>query len=342
MNYIDLIQQISRYAGILPEQAAVVLQTFLRMRSEERLEVSTDLAKDAAGVILDQENFASNELSRMHRDLTTEGSLPRLANALASPKTDFRPPLTFNIHHPTRPLVFIHIPKTAGTAFYNYLHTHYSDKGFISPQFTGDYANIPSYKPKILLYWGHYYLNGIRPLLPNGVYCTFLRDPVQRVLSHYRSWNSPENLDAAWLNSLPAEELESVRAAQTMSLEEFLETDNPYIRTQVSNFQTTMLSNHRSSSDPYFLSSAMENLRDQFYFLGIVEEFPRSIELFRRMMSSLRDYDLIADQENRSKSVGKKITKAMRKRIEQLNLFDIKLYEYGLELFRKKCSIHLI
>jgi hypothetical protein len=159
---------------------------------------------------------------------------------------------------------------------------------------------------------------------------TFLREPVDRVLSHYyRHIHHPDLTPAVRLR---AQERKRERAA---SLEEALvEKRLP----QISNLATRFLCGHPTRDRdlaPSTLDNAKANLRN-FAFVGIQERFDESLVLLQRMLG----LDLVP-YLNRHVSVegGRpavdEIPDEHRALIEEHNGLDLELYSFGLELFEE-------
>ncbi len=126
-----------------------------------------------------------------------------------------------NIASPERGLCFIHIPKTAGTSFrraaadYYGKHTLLANYGAKSSE-TSEYVkeHILEKKDKTLLgypgnkffslYHGHFHLNSVPHIFPAKNIASFLRQPVDQVISHfnhYRRWHSYENSLEAFIKT---------------------------------------------------------------------------------------------------------------------------------------------
>jgi hypothetical protein len=109
-------------------------------------------------------------------------------------------------YDPTRPLVFMHIPKTAGIAVADALvqavrphHVFFGfDASFFGPftafdtvaDATRAYIHVSpaSLPPDEKLVRAHMSLGTLRAAYPNGQFLTVLREPTARVLSHYLFW----------------------------------------------------------------------------------------------------------------------------------------------------------
>jgi hypothetical protein len=246
---------------------------------------------------------------------------------------------------PEQPLIaFVHIPKTAGATVTNMFIRAYSKAG-VHP--AGNYMTGPvqtetkvTRRPGGWEVWqrkggrvtvGHVPYRVFRRHLPlDALYMTFLREPVDRVLSHYYRHIHHPHLTPAQRRQ--ARDRGRERAA---SLEEALvEMRLP----QLTNLATRFLCGHPSRGDelaPSALDDAKAALRN-FAFVGIQERFEESLVLLQRMLG----LDLVPYM-NRHVSVegGRpavdEIPAEQRALIEEHNRLDLELYRFGLELFEE-------
>jgi hypothetical protein len=241
------------------------------------------------------------------------------------------------------PLVaFVHIPKTAGGSVTTMLSTAYSRTGVTD---TGNYVASPeanlrktTKRPGAWESWqrrggrvaiGHtpYGIYQEANLPPDTRYITFLREPVDRVLSHYyRHVHLPGLGDA--------ERATRGQGRRARSLEEALgEMRLP----QLCNLCTRFLCSHPTLGElpPSALDEAKENLRT-FAFVGIQERFEESILLLQRTLGLGRvPYrDLHVSAAGSRPSVDE-ITDQQRALIMECNRLDAELYAFGLELFEQ-------
>jgi hypothetical protein len=237
-----------------------------------------------------------------------------------------------------RPMVFIHIPKTAGTSFTQYLRSHFRGPHEIAPPYFGDFRNIGLDNPGHRLFWGHFTYAQFSQQRTDVSFIAFLRDPLQRIVSQYKSYHNTANASGGWWQVLDDEARRSLKFAQQATFEEFVLSDAPFIVHPLDNLQTHFLSSHRSPDHPEFLSSARENLASRMLFFGVTESFQRSIELFRFQFRSTRPYCEEAHTCNVSSPYPIQMTDRVRERLDRLVRFDRPLYEYACSLFEQRCA----
>jgi hypothetical protein len=156
---------------------------------------------------------------------------------------------------------------------------------------------------------GHFAPKKYSARFPNAVYITWLRDPAERLMSHYFYWQR-SNLpgDARW---------EQV-VTQKMSLEQFARLD--------------------FARDVYFRWFSPLGV-ERFDFVGIMEEYERSLELFRRLIcpdiklgTTLRNYN--PNRRGNFYDLGPEL----RRKILELNQRDAYVYLDGVRRFRSLCA----
>jgi hypothetical protein len=212
-------------------------------------------------------------------------------------------------------LISVHIPKTAGTAFKNLLQSHFG------PRLHLDYGDLPlaaDYRWRMFgQRWGrggnntsvatfdcihgHFIADKYDFLGASARYVTWLRDPVQRVASHYYYWKRIPDLRNADCRRL---------IEQKLALEEF-----------------AALPRMRNVSARFFGRRQPR----EFFFIGIMEDVPGSLSRFWR----LTGIDVAAmspanSNEERAEETYD-IPEPVRARIERLNLRDRALYETTLD-----------
>ena len=199
------------------------------------------------------------------------------------------------------------------------------------PNFFGDYSIYFRQGPLSLIA-GHFTFSRIRLLFPHSSFITFLRDPIARTISQFRSWKDPAKMTREWMAAMGHEEKKLFEWIYSASLEEFVRSDHPAIRKAVSNPMTKFLSSDGTAD----VSSALTNLRKRFATFGIQEEFDESIRLLQSACPWLGPYSLSPTAENHSRIAVDAITPAIRRRIASLNAADIVLYDEARALFRDR------
>lgn len=233
------------------------------------------------------------------------------------------------------PLAFVHIPKTAGTSFIRYLEGHFL-KSEIAPPFLGDFNAIQISDPSKKLFWGHFRLVDIARYLPHALFLTFLRHPVLRSYSQYKSWHDPRNFpkDDPWRNVMTTEQIDDIEFAQKVSFEEFVSGRRARFETELRDVQTLMLSSHQPGT-PQFLPSAKDNLLSMAFF-GIVEEFDLSIRLLQQHILGFKSYDVAPQLENRSDTSPLSLSKKGADRLSDMLQNDMELYRFAIEIFSER------
>jgi hypothetical protein len=233
-----------------------------------------------------------------------------------------------------RLLVFVHIPKTAGTTLRTVLGANEpgSRSRGLGNVFKGGGGtskglldrlrkdNGPDLR-RVALIRGHFPL-GIRDYLPKDreVACfTFLREPADRLLSHYFAIR--EYGRGYGLPPLP----------EDASLDDAIERG--YIH---DNLQTRMLC---GLPDPFgevddeMLEQAKANLRDGLVFFGLTERFDESLVLAKRRLGFSRILYRSSSRVNATRPRGRDVPAGLRAAAERSNRYDIELYRYAQELF---------
>jgi hypothetical protein len=220
-------------------------------------------------------------------------------------------------------LLSMHIPKTAGTSFRIALQGHFDDaillayRGQIRAKepvvrFEGKLLtelDEPS-KARLAEYCrtndvrcihGHFTLPSLCELFPEAKCITFLREPVDRLISAYN------HLFA----TMPA-------AAERTSFEEF--TQNPRTR------------------NVYAQLGILDHL-DALTFIGITEEYERSLRLLEHRFPHFGSLTVEEANVSQQKRFTKRdVTPEMRSRLRELNDADVEIYEAARECFEQECA----
>lgn len=181
-------------------------------------------------------------------------------------------------------LVFLHIAKTAGTSLVAHLR-HLLPEGSVLSH--GDFLDLPNEDLSLEKMEGYQVLSGhfgyshIQSYLPNSHSVTFLRDPVERVLSFYKFCMHPD-----MQRRFPV-----ARAARDLSIDGFFTSMLPEVVEALDNQQVWQIADmywHRvrikrqRCSDAEILALAEQHLLE-FSIVGFTdsfdEDFVRILEL---------------------------------------------------------------
>lgn len=209
-------------------------------------------------------------------------------------------------------LVFIHIPKTSGSSFRKYLKM----LDTVCRVRMGEFDLI---NHDCNIFAGHLFYEHVRHEFPGARFVTVLREPLQRVISHYRHVIKAEN------HYLHAD-------CKDMSLGRFI--NHPLVQPVICNLQTKYLAGfplYDSINRAEYVTIAdntvdiaIENLKTFFHF-GVQDQ---QEQLVHGLLSKL---ELPISKVYQRKTENYKKTTSMRDRqiIRGLNLQDYKLYNFA-------------
>lgn len=218
--------------------------------------------------------------------------------------------------NPSYALAAVHVPKTAGTSFQAALREYfgqtmrldYDDKPLSHARWprrlhaVGHAIRIAGQSLPASCVYGHYLplkyssLRGVR-------FCTWLRDPVQRVISRYHHYRRHVN-----------DEPQHARHGLTpgLTLEQFVR-----------------LPQYQDSYAEYFWGFPL----GRFDFIGIVEHHAAELERFARVFRI--DVSLVAEPLNRNpETLGQRyeVDAAIESLIRECNPRDVRIYQRALEM----------
>ena len=173
-----------------------------------------------------------------------------------------------------RQFVFLHIQKTGGISLLEFFGQHfewYRTLWVFSP------AELESYAPTEIAHFdrvcGHFSARNLASVRPDAFLCTFLREPVDRVISCY--W---------YFRSYRGQMRESIRhaveSARSKTFLEFLQDCTPEVRMHLANHQAHALAGDWAAPDDRpaadLLASALEAL-SRFDSIGLTEDIDASL-----------------------------------------------------------------
>jgi hypothetical protein len=226
-------------------------------------------------------------------------------------------------------LIFLHIPKAGGSTLYKILEEHdpRSQTIRLDSLQAARFKTLPAEeRGRYRLFLGHVYF-GLHRFIPReSTYITFLRRPVERVVSFYY-----------YARSTPDHYLYPVLAGERLDLKTALARE---LTSELRNEQTRLLAGDEWE-DPQqavtlvALERAKANLRNHFRVVGLLEEFDASLLLLRRAFG----WDLpfyVKENVTKEKPPDMSLDVETRKLIEGANSLDLELYEYARTLFEQQ------
>ncbi len=218
-------------------------------------------------------------------------------------------------------LIFVHIPKTAGTSFKRLLGQVYSPSETIMIDSVGWFRDMklspaanrnglpgsqqiqPSSKVKFLV--GHFNADSFYDLYPEADYITWVRDPIQRLMSNYNYY---------------------LRAGQYYG--ELNDKKRSY---DIIDFYT--YSTHKQNIN--LMCQQINTPLSSFKFIGIVEKYDEEIERFKKIMKLNITNDGNYANINPEKGTPREdyqINNDLKEKLMKLHANDYKLYNDCLKL----------
>ncbi len=221
----------------------------------------------------------------------------------------------------TDKLLFLHIPKTAGTSVHNVLHRHFSKREQVE---TNVFINsnvlatlTPDRMKSLRLVRGHFVFGEHQALGDvKFEYTTMLREPIDRCVSHYYF-----NLAEQDHKKKPGGRRINVSLKELCETGDYLFVDNLQVRFLSGNPKVAIGSVTRE-----MLEEAWENLNKHFPVIGIQEQFDAYIlMLCDRYELKIPFYR--KQRVNKGRKAVTELDDATRKAVVAKNLLDIELYE---------------
>lgn len=221
--------------------------------------------------------------------------------------------------------LFLHIQKTAGTSVIHIFQKFY-ENSFIS------HNSYSMYKPQELFQTGfisgHFGYDYAKKFLENRYCFTFLRDPIDRVLSFYYFC----------LRSNP-DEFEVYKLAQQNTIENFLEMglDHPQVRPFIWNHQTWQIAcgwgnssnrNIFSCDENHIVRQAISHL-PEFNHIGFRETFNKDISIILKGIGIKHVTRIPTVNASQNRPKVEDLPSTIIKRLEHITELDQKLYDFA-------------
>jgi Galactose-3-O-sulfotransferase len=225
-------------------------------------------------------------------------------------------------------LIFLHIPKTGGSTISKILEQQYSKVETLTlddreRQIAQLKALPAAQRGQYRLIQGHLFF-GLHRFIPRAsTYITFLRRPVDRVLSFYY-----------YARSTPDHYLYPLLATERLDLKTLLARE---LTLELCNEQTRLLAGDEWE-DPQrvvtraALERAQANLRSHFRVVGLLEEFDASLLLLHRAFGWHLPF-YVKENVTKEKPDNTTLDVETRRLVEDANGLDLELYEYARNLF---------
>lgn len=222
-------------------------------------------------------------------------------------------------------ILSIHVPKAAGNSFRELLQAKFGDRmmgdygdwaGFDNPE-----ANErrlartremrqrgPELQAKYDIIHGHFVADKYEGLFPETKYLAFFRDPYQQAVAHYYFLLRNPQRDHPE---------ERIFHENKMTLHDYLHWE--------------AFRNHTSQ----YLGTIPI---DAFTMVGMSEEFPRSLELFKAAFGLDLGRERFVNVNEERRTSGYDIDDEIRKAVDKYRPADIELYRRAKELFAKQTA----
>ncbi|UFZ06408.1 sulfotransferase family protein [Bradyrhizobium ontarionense] len=233
-----------------------------------------------------------------------------------------------------RQLCFMHIGKTAGTSLQHALFEAMKGTAIFHESLE-NFDEVSSSEISLNdLVIGHFNYQHTAKLRPDRFLLTFLRDPVERVISSYYFLRTDSPISSY--------SRRAIEIAQGTTLTEFLKCDDPAVRMVTENYQAKAIA--RDVRPEY--QAAIRDLRGEaernlssFDFVGIVEHFNEAVASLSLMVG----IDLTAKRLNVNKirASAPPVSSSDIESIRQLNAVDLALYDKARSLFERRRALSL-
>lgn len=232
-------------------------------------------------------------------------------------------------------VIFLHIPKAAGSTLNTIIERQYRSNTIFTIKDLRISINklkkLPeSKKEKFKVLRGHMGF-GLDTFLPQpSTYVTLLRDPVERIISHYY-----------FVLRSPKHYLYKTVRTSGMSLKDYASVG---VSLELDNGQMRLIAGNRGEENQgigfghctiEMLERAKRNLRDRFAVVGLAEEFDKTLTLLKQ---AFRWDNTFYTKQNVTESRPSKrdISTEVLQTIQKHNEFDVELYEYAKNLFQEQ------
>lgn len=236
-----------------------------------------------------------------------------------------------------KPVVFLHLQKTAGSTIVNVAKQFYgasnvvshgdvfldsnglhkADEKFFQPEYMqSKFAKIPFIS-------GHFGYDFAMQFMDNRYSFTFFRDPVERILSFYY-----------FCKTRNPDQFKIYELAQRLSLDEFLKLGftDPVIKNHIWNYQVSQIavgwgtSNSLVLKDEELLELAIQHL-DKFSYIGFTETFDKDRDNILKDIGIIIPIGKFKSNANPGRPLFNDTSESSKKMLLELTELDRILYE---------------
>jgi hypothetical protein len=230
-------------------------------------------------------------------------------------------------------LIFIHVPRTGGTTLNTVIerqyprHSTFTIDGKRVSESIIQFKSLPlEDRAQIKCLKGHM-LFGLHEYLPQPTaYISMLRDPVDRIISHYY-----------FVLRTSDHYLHETVVSKKMDLTDYVSSG---ISMELKNGQACAMSGRYAKSTDV-LETAKRNLRQHFLLVGLAERFDESLMLFSKLLGWKKVWYIKRNvvQERPAKN---ELPIQVLNTIRKHNELDIELYEFCKQIFEEKLREHAL
>lgn len=222
-----------------------------------------------------------------------------------------------------RKILFDHLPKCGGSTLNAYLEAHYPKRRIFSidgsnpAEVVGQFKGLPKRKRHAYsLIKGHLANELFDYVDPACLKITVLRDPVERIISHY--FFAKKNRNHYLYSSIHNSE---------MNLEDYASSN---LSGELRNWYTTHFSGLPldvvEGKPEESIAKASEVLLKRYNIVGFLDSFPLFIENLRKQAKLGYEYNNNRVNVTQNRPIIQSIPKSTIEKIEQINYLDIALY----------------
>lgn len=231
-------------------------------------------------------------------------------------------------------VIFLHIPKAAGSTLRRIIEKEYQRDSILSlnssslSDCANEIGNLTEVQIKELKFIQGHIEYGLHKYLPRScTYITMLRNPAQRVISHYY-----------YVLRTPNHYLHETVTANKMSLEDYIRSQ---ITTELNNGQTRLLSGankvHAGLCSSEDLQAAKKHLEENFAVVGLSEKFDESLLLLKQALNWRTPF-YRSENITKNKQTTKNDLSSLLKMIKEYNELDFELYRFAQERFETELA----